>query len=212
MRRLPQARNRPSATPSERNPTSTRLGGARQPADPPRPSLRPFNQARSGPLGIQSAKRSANKAQRRDLKVAERRWSATSEQALVRYGVLNAEATRSSREGLEAEPEQPAQLADGRGERLKRLDGGGHRRRAFAGCRGCGLAATENGSCAPRLHRCLHRDPDRPGTRRFPTHLGASALRPVLGSTDPARSRSKWHRRAGRSCPPKRAGASAHGG
>ncbi len=36
------------------------------------------------------------RAQRRDLKAAERRWSATAEQALVRYGVLNAEATRSA--------------------------------------------------------------------------------------------------------------------
>jgi hypothetical protein len=71
-------RDLPQAEPAERHPerlkrnrsapTSTRLGGARQPANSPTPSLRPFNQARFGPLGIRQEK-APTRAQKRDLKL-----------------------------------------------------------------------------------------------------------------------------------------------
>jgi hypothetical protein len=97
----------------KRNPTSTRLGGARPPVNPPRPSLRPFNQARSGPLRIQSAKRSANKGSEtrpegcRATVVSHFRAGPGALRRAKRGGY-----EERSREGLEAEPEQPAQLAD----------------------------------------------------------------------------------------------------
>jgi len=66
------------------------LSGARQPADPPTPSLRPSIRARSGPLGIRQEKRQ-QELQKRDLKLAERRWSAAAVQTLVLYQCANEE-------------------------------------------------------------------------------------------------------------------------
>jgi hypothetical protein len=50
-----------------------------------------------------------------DLKIAERRWSATAVQALVRYWCAKAENDEHSREGLVAEPEQPRAAYRGTG-------------------------------------------------------------------------------------------------
>src|SRR5256885_16509233 len=86
-------------------PLSDARAPKRQSARAPMPSLRPFNQARSGHLGIRQGER--QQARRRDLKIAGRRWSAIAVQVLVRYRCANATATRSTPEkGLEAELEQ----------------------------------------------------------------------------------------------------------
>jgi hypothetical protein len=98
MRRLPQTRNRPSATASAASGIQRLLTFAVL-ADPPTRQRRVCGR-RSGPdlarYASNPQREAPTRAQRRDLKAAERRRSAGAEQALVRYGVLNAEATRSA--------------------------------------------------------------------------------------------------------------------
>jgi hypothetical protein len=88
MRRLPQTRNRPSATPSAASGIQRLLALAVL-ANPPRPSLRPFNQARSGPPVIRREKASKGSETRlegcRATVVSRRRTG------LVRYRCANAE-------------------------------------------------------------------------------------------------------------------------
>jgi hypothetical protein len=95
----------------KRNPTSSRLCGARQPANPPTPSLRPLIGARSGPLGIPRVAPTG----------AQRRRPEGCRATVVSHFRAGPGALRRAkrggdeeryREGLEAEPEQPALLAE----------------------------------------------------------------------------------------------------
>jgi hypothetical protein len=70
------------------------------------PSLAAIQSSQIWPL-MHPPRGAPRRAQRRDLKVAERGWSAIAVQTLVRCRCANATATRSTpNKGLEAEPEQ----------------------------------------------------------------------------------------------------------